>query len=366
MLALFGADDFDALEARLMRGEGPSARRLRHLAATLPVGEPARLEGMRFVVERRPINVNLRCARVPAPGGATWLLASIPALGAASAAPPPPADVATLRSLRNRRRRISADRRRRIRASCGRLTKRAVLARPIRRLPLRSAQTRRTAASPSRPCSAAPNSTAGDELVRALAGRQTFSRIAVGWPLPGSDRRRLVTLSAAPLFGRRREFLGYRGFGVLGEEIEAAASNQADLAPALAEDDQPPEIAGVEPAGAPAADEPHAEAQAPDSAAEPLEMDFVPAAGGCSRSLCPRPRLPSRRTEASRLRRCPRRARPTPRRRTFPSQTSPGSHRRAGPRRGRLNARPRSTSSASPRFPRRQTSFRFAPARSTG
>ena len=93
MLALFGADDFDALEARLMQGEGPSARRLRHLAATLPVGEPSRLERMGFVLDRRPTSVNLRCARVSAPGGATWLLVSVPALGAASLAPPTPADV---------------------------------------------------------------------------------------------------------------------------------------------------------------------------------------------------------------------------------------------------------------------------------
>ena len=322
MLALFGVNDFDALEARLMRGEGPSARRLRHLAATLPVGEPPRLERMRFVVERRRISVNLRCARVPAPGGATWLLASVPALGAASAAPPPAADGARrCAAWRNRRRRISADRRRRNPASCGRLTRRADLARPIPRSPLRSAPTRRTAARPSRPCSAAPNSSGGDELVRALAGRQTFSRIAVGWPLLGSDRRRLVTLSAAPLFGRRREFLGYRGFGVLGEEIEAAASNRAAWRRRLRRTIYSRRSAAFEPAGAPAADEPRAEAQAPDSAAEPLEMDFAPAAADA-----PEAPPPSRRTEASPLRRCPRRARPTPRRRTFPSQSSLASH----------------------------------------
>ena len=74
MLALFGAKDCEALEARLMRGEGPSARRLRHLAATLPIGEPPRLEQMRLVVDRRPVGVNLRCVRIGAPGGATLAL----------------------------------------------------------------------------------------------------------------------------------------------------------------------------------------------------------------------------------------------------------------------------------------------------
>ena len=83
---------------------------------------------------------------------------------------------------------------------------------------------------------------AGDELLRVLAARQTFSGIAVGWPLPGLDRRRLVALSAAPLFGRHREFLGYRGFGVLGEEVEAAPSNQADLTPEAQEGGQLPEV----------------------------------------------------------------------------------------------------------------------------
>ena len=92
MLALFGVEDVEALEARLVRGEGPSARRLRHLAATLPVGGPARLEGMRFVVDRRPMSVNFCCSRIAAPDGATWLLVSVPALGAADAEPPRPAE----------------------------------------------------------------------------------------------------------------------------------------------------------------------------------------------------------------------------------------------------------------------------------
>ena len=84
MLALFDARDREALETRLARGEGPSARRLRHLAATLPIGEP-RLEQMRLTVDqRRPAGVNLRFIRIAAPGGASWLLASAPALGVAN------------------------------------------------------------------------------------------------------------------------------------------------------------------------------------------------------------------------------------------------------------------------------------------
>ena len=88
MLALFDAKDREALETRLARGEGPSARRLRHLASTLPIGEP-RLEQMRLTVDqRRAAGVNLRFIRIVAPGGASWLLASAPALGAANGAPP--------------------------------------------------------------------------------------------------------------------------------------------------------------------------------------------------------------------------------------------------------------------------------------
>ena len=62
----------------------------------------------------------------------------------------------------------------------------------------------------------------GDELGRALGERQTFSGLmvelaALGRGLgAGWSRFRLRRQ-----FGRHREFLGYRGFGVLGEEIEA-------------------------------------------------------------------------------------------------------------------------------------------------
>ena len=60
-----------------------------------------------------------------------------------------------------------------------------------------------------------------------LASGKLFS-VTLEWPLAGFDRRRLIALSAAPLFGRQREFLGYRGFGVLGEEIEVVGCPGGD------------------------------------------------------------------------------------------------------------------------------------------
>ena len=75
----------------------------------------------------------------------------------------------------------------------------------------------------------------GEALARALDERRTFSGLRVERPLPEPGRRRRVALSAAPLFGRHREFLGYRGFGVLGQESEAVVTLEADFSPALPE-----------------------------------------------------------------------------------------------------------------------------------
>ena len=216
MLALFGAKDSEALEARLVQGDGPSARRLRHLAATLPIGEPSRLEQIRLVVNRRPIGVNLRCVRTAGPGGATWLLASAPALGAASDEPPaaakdreiPPPEDMSAPDLREKP------------APYG-------LSMPspnTRFLWTLDEEGRFGAPHPVLVAAVGANAPEhgesietlfrrvgldrGDELTRVLGERETFSRVAVEWPVAGSDRHRLIALSAAPMFGRQREFLG--------------------------------------------------------------------------------------------------------------------------------------------------------------
>ena len=234
MLALFGTKDCEALEARLVRGDGPSARRLRRLAAALPLGAPSRLEQVRLVIGGRPTGVNLRCLRVEAPRGASWFLASVPALGAADDAEvvalsgrevPQPKDQAAqpeilkARALHqtpppNSRFLWTLDQDGRFGASH----------------PMVVAALGANAPQPGEFVEALLHRAGldgGDVLTRVLDERQTFSGVTVGWPLTDSDRRRMVALSAAPLFGRHREFLGYRGFGLLAEEIDLRIHTRA-------------------------------------------------------------------------------------------------------------------------------------------
>jgi PAS domain S-box-containing protein len=279
MLALFGAKDWEALEDRLVRSEGPLARRLRRLAATLPIGEP-RLEQMRLIVDRRAAGVNLRCVRIGAPEGSSWLLASVPALGVASAMPPAPAEPPpptgereAPRSddstppdlggapLANSRFLWTLDKEGRFGVVHPVLVG-AVGANAARRGESVEALFRRAGLD-------------GDEFIRVLGEQQSFSGVTVEWPLPGVARRRLIALSAAPMFGRHREFLGYRGFGVLGEEIEAAAALEFGVSAELQEDDRPALSEAFEPER-PSRDD---LAAMPEAAAAPIEanLEFPPA-----------------------------------------------------------------------------------------
>ena len=292
MLALFDARDREALETRLAGGEGPSARRLRHLAATLPIGEP-RLEQMRLTVDqRRPAGVNLRFIRIAAPGGASWLLASAPALGVANgerpaagnrkgpeAEAPRTEDDSAFRALGealtpNSRFLWTLDGEGRFGVSHPALVA-AVGANAPRRGESVEAFVRRAELD------------GGEALARALGERRTFSGLRVEWPLPEPGRRRRVALSAAPLFGRHREFLGYRGFGVLGQESEAVAAPEADFSPAPPEGDRPPETEGFEPERALLADALEMEPGPGEPAAGPIESDLELAPMDVSEALTP-------------------------------------------------------------------------------
>ena len=281
MIALFGAKDREALEARLVRGEGPSARRLRYLAAMLPIGEPPRLEQIRVVVERRSAGINLRCVRIGGPAGATWLLASVPALGAASDEPPGPSedceapqgeDAATpdLGEQRpphlpdtppNSRFLWTLDEEGRFGAAHPVLVATVGAKAPHRGESVEAFLRRAGVAR-------------GHELIRVVGERQTFSGVTVEWPLPGLDRRRLIVLSAAPMFGRHRQFLGYRGFGVLGQEIEAVAAPEDHVSAEPAEDDLSVLLGAFESTPSASAGDLEADIQGGESAAEPVEPNL--------------------------------------------------------------------------------------------
>jgi PAS domain S-box-containing protein len=295
-LALFGAKDCEALEARLIRGEGLSARRLRRLAATLPMGEP-RLEQMRLIVDRRPAGVNLRCVRIAAPEGASWLLASVPALGAANADNRDGQDTedSALRDLgaeppSSSRFLWNLDEEGRFGAAHPALVA-AVGANAPGRGEAIGPFLRRAGLD------------GGDALASALGERRTFSGLTVEWPLSGAAGRRAVALSAAPIFGRNREFLGYRGFGVLGNAIEAEVQPHESAAEPIEPSLElaPTDALGAEPApettldahgahsaprppeaneaDAPSAHDFEAEGWAREAASEPIDrnLEFSPA-----------------------------------------------------------------------------------------
>jgi PAS domain S-box-containing protein len=53
-----------------------------------------------------------------------------------------------------------------------------------------------------------------EQISRAIDARETWSGIAIHWPVAGTEERLTVEFSGLPMFDRDRNFLGYRGFGV--------------------------------------------------------------------------------------------------------------------------------------------------------
>ena len=51
-------------------------------------------------------------------------------------------------------------------------------------------------------------------VAQAVASHETWSNIAVSWPIEGDDARLVAELSGLPIFDHNRDFRGYRGFGV--------------------------------------------------------------------------------------------------------------------------------------------------------
>ena len=101
------------------------------------------------------------------------------------------------------------------------------------------------------------------EIVGLLQRRDTWSGRSVLWPVAGTDRRIPVDLAALPVYGRDRDFEGFRGFGVArpGEAVIDHERVGLALVPnGKQSDDQPAKpseaevvepTAGAQPAAAP-------------------------------------------------------------------------------------------------------------------
>ena len=79
---------------------------------------------------------------------------------------------------------------------------------------------------------------------RAADTRETFSNVTVSWPVENYPERLDVALAGLPVFGRDRNFLGYRGFGLCrdADRIENLRTMRR-----LALFGTPPTIAGAKP-----------------------------------------------------------------------------------------------------------------------
>ncbi len=215
-LALFGAKDVGELESRLLLGEGPSARRLRHLAATLPVGAAMRLERLRFFAGRRPTNLNLRCGRIATPEGVVFLLLSA---GAAEQDVIPPAQSASAETAETppkTRFLWTLD-------AHGRFGDPHPIL--VATVGANAPQQGETADAWARRIGAER----GGEIARVLAEGTTFSDLIVDLPVAGANRQARLALSAAPAFDRNRKFAGYCGFGVVGRAVEAAPGEETHV-----------------------------------------------------------------------------------------------------------------------------------------
>ena len=242
-MRLFEAEGRTDLQRALGAGESPNARRLRRLAASLPIGGPPRLERMRFILGRRSTSLNLLCARVPSLSGGTVLALSMPEpdnrelLAGPDARPAgraihaePGSGGDSVDAVADRVSR--AQRARRQGRKPGNLPSEPRNARFLWTLDSNGRFGTVDPALISALGAAAPEPGEtleglrlraeiehADELAGLIDKRETFSDLALVWRRSGEDRKLRVTLSAAPTFDSRRDFAGYCGFGVLHEAI---------------------------------------------------------------------------------------------------------------------------------------------------
>ncbi len=239
-LALFAVADCEGLTHRLFGSEDAAARRLSHLAQYILPGAAARLERISLRFDGLPETVTILCRRTPGadplfvlaglgmraglsrtqPPSANpppkAILAEVPAAAPASVAPPEPV-AASAKTLAA----VKADLDKRFPGLAqARFLWRTDAANVVTEItpPLAEIVGPGCARLIGRDFGAAVAALGLDprgELARALAGRATFSRVDLDWPIENAAVAAPVTLGALPAFDRARGFEGWRGFGVI-------------------------------------------------------------------------------------------------------------------------------------------------------
>ncbi len=118
------------------------------------------------------------------------------------------------------------------------------------------------------------------QLAPVLASRDTFSGIALAWPVAGMAERLPVELSGLPVFDRERAFRGYRGFGVCRELSQLDAIVAARRTPPASVEDVPAgpdEITPTEQAADPSVEAAKADAATADSQPAETKVAAPPA-----------------------------------------------------------------------------------------
>ncbi len=261
-LALFGVETLRGLEAIALAAPSPGARRLRHLAETLAPGSRPRFESLRFYAGRLPLPVGFLCAYVASPQGRDFLVMATPP-SASEASPPGPARAepaeaapARLDVVAARRFLWNTDADDRF-GQIDHALDEAVGAHAPK------------AGEALAALSARIGLVATADLAAAIAARQTFSALRVGWPEPGRPGARVALMSGAPVFDKERRFAGFRGFGLFtGETMPHLAAERAQSEAPPAADEEPNVAAPAEAdasAAAPADENPAPARPAPNN-----------------------------------------------------------------------------------------------------
>jgi hypothetical protein len=197
----------------------------------------ARLERLRFYIDRTPSPLSLLCARLADGEGKMFLVVASPAPArlaaeASAPAPSPEAPVEPAPASEPPPREAAKDVARFLWSMTDTLRFEAS---PLALVEAIGEAAPRTA-EPFDVWNARTGLDAGGQLARALASQATFGPLRLAGPAPGDAPAAtiVVALSGAPIFDRERRFQGYRGFGLVTREASpprearAPESREAD------------------------------------------------------------------------------------------------------------------------------------------